>query len=289
MSRSLIACAFDAGTTTVARVKTTSHGAFTMTMCRAIDGGLDDFATPRGAKLAGKLVAALKEWRDEPVALSFSPAEILTLPAWFPADASPADRNNLCKIEAGYFLDKADHWHWHDLALEPEALQPAGLDRRMLLFYPLEPARFIESELRKHRHVAWRGTHVEAVACLSAVTKEPLAVLELEERYAALSISTNGKLVYFRYWPVKDASEREYFAITELTSAPLDGAPVKVTGPAASAKVLERISRETARPLEPLKLHPWVSAEKGANKGKSPTSTIRAVSAAILALNGGIG
>jgi len=112
-------------------------------------------------------------------------------------------------------------------------------------------------------------------------------VLELEERYAALSISRNGKLVYFRYWPVKDASEREYFAVTELTSAPIDGTPVKVTGPAASTKVLERISRETAHPLEPLELHPWVSAEKGAGKAKSPTAAIRVVSTAIMALNGG--
>jgi hypothetical protein len=131
--------------------------------------------------------------------------------------------------------------------------------------------------------------YVDALARLSAVTKEPLAVLGLEERYAALSISANGKLVYFRYWPVKDASEREYFAVTELTSAPLDGAPVKVTGPAASVKVLERISRETARPLEPLELHPWVSADKGAGKAKSATAAIRAVSAAIMALNSGIG
>ena len=286
MSRSLIACAFDAGTTTVARVKTTSHGAFTMTMCRAIDGGLDDLGSQRGASLSKKLLGVLKEWRDEPVALSFSPAEILTLPAWFPADAAPADRDNLCKIEADYFLDKADTWQWHDMSLEAEPLQPAGLDRRMLLFYPLAPARFIESELRKHRHVAWRGVHVEALARLSAVTKEALSLLELEERYVALSISTNGKLGYFRYWPVKDASEREYFAVTELTSAPLDGAPLKVTGPMASAKVLERISRETARSLEPLELHPWVSADKGAGKAKSPTSAIRAVSTAILALNG---
>ena len=138
------------------------------------------------------------------------------------------------------------------MALEPGALQPAGLDRRMLLFYPLEPARFIENELRKHRPVTGRGVHVEAVGRLSAVTGEALAVLELEERYAALCISMNGKISYFRYWPVKDASEREYFAITELTTAPLDGIPVRVTGSAASNKVIERINGETSRFIEPL-------------------------------------
>lgn len=289
MSRNQTACAFDANSTTIARVKSTHHGSFTMTMSRTIEGGLDDLGGPRGAKLAGKLLSALKEWRNEPVALSFSPAGLMTLPAWFPS-GSPAEYcNSLCKIEAGYFLDEADKWQWHDMVLEPTPDQPSGLDRRMLLFYPVKPAQFIENELFKNARVGWRGVHVEAVARLSAVTGETLAVLELEERYAALSISTNGKISYFRYWPVKDASEREYFAITELTSAPIDGAPVKVTGSAASAKVIERISRETACAIEPLELHPWVSAEKGASKGKSPTATIRAVSTAIMALNNGMG
>jgi hypothetical protein len=288
MSRSQIALAFDAATTTVARVKSTSHGSFTMTMCRTIDGGLDDLGGARGANLCKKLFSALKEWRNEPVALTFSPSEIMTLPAWFPS-GSPADyRDNLCKIEAGYFLNEVDSWHWHNMALEPNPGQSATLDRRMLLFYPVKPVRFVENELLKHYNVGWRGVHVEAVARLSAITGDTLAVLELEERYVALSISANGKIGYFRYWPVKEASEREYFAITELTSAPLDGAPVKVTGPAASTKVIERISRETSRAIEPLELHPWVSAEKGANKAKSPTATLRAVSAAILALNGGM-
>jgi len=287
MSQSQIACAFDAGSTTVARVKSTGHGSFTMTMCRTIDGGMDELGGPKALRLAKKLVSMLREWRDEPVALSFSPAGLMPLPAWLPSGSSAEYRDTLCRIEAGYFLDEADKWQWHDMALEPAPDQPAGVDRRMLLFYPLAPARFIENELRKQCRVEWRGAHVEAVARLSAVTGEALAVLELEERYAALSISANGKIGYFRYWPVKEASEREYFAITELTSAPLDGAPVKVTGPAASAKVIERISRETSRAIAPLELHPWVSAEKGANKGKSPTATIRAVSTAIMALNGG--
>jgi hypothetical protein len=256
-----------------------------MTMCRTIEGGLDDLGGPRGSRLAGKLLSALKEWRNEPLALSFSPAGLMTLPAWFPSGSTADYCDSLCKIEAGYFLDEADKWQWHNMALEPTPDQPSGLDRRMLLFYPVKPAQFIENELLKHGNVGWRGVHVEAVARLSGVTGETLAVLELEERYAALYISTNGKISYFQYWPVNDGSEREYFAVTELTSAPLNGAPVRVTGSAASAKVIERISRETSRAIEPLELHPWVSAEKGANKGKSPTATIRAVSTAILALN----
>ncbi|HHE32102.1 MAG TPA: hypothetical protein ENL07_05600 [Chlorobaculum parvum] len=289
MSRSQIACAFDTGSTTVARVKSTSTGSFTMTMCRTIDGGLDALGGPKGMRLAKKLVSMLREWREEPVALSFSPAEIRTLPAWFPEQIASGSCDELCRIEAGYFLNNLESWRWHDMKLEPAAEQDNKLTRRMLLFYPSAPACFIERELQQHHDVRTSGVHLEPLARLSVGTGEPLAVLELEARYAALSISIDGKIDYFRYWAVKDASERDYFAVTELTSAPIGDTPVMVTGSAASPKTIERIGRETPRTLEPLEIHKWVSAEKGAVKSKSPTATIRAASTAIMALNNSTG
>ncbi|MBN1928205.1 MAG: hypothetical protein JW764_01480 [Chlorobiaceae bacterium] len=286
MSRSQIACAFDAGSTTVARVKSTGRGTFTMTMCRTIDGGLDALGGPKGIRLAKKVASMLREWPDEPVALCFSPPEIRTLPAWFPEEITPGRYRDLCRLEAGYFLNDVEAWRWHDMAVESAPEQAKGLLRRMLLFYPAAPARLIEQELQRHRPLGAQGVHLEALASLSAGTGEPLAVLELETRYTALCLSVDGRIGYFRYWPVKDASERDYFAVTELTSAPLGGATVRVTGPEASPKTLERLSRATSRKLEALELHPWVSAEKGAVKSKSPTATLRAVSTAIMALNG---
>jgi hypothetical protein len=287
MSRSQIACAFDADHTTVVRVKSTGTALFTMTMCRTIDGGLNDLGSTKGLKIARKLVSSLKAWREEPIALAFSPPEILTLPTWFPAGSTDDQRDRLCRIEAGYFLDDVESWLWHDMALERIPDQPAALDRRMLMFYHSRPGRLIVNELLEFSAVGWRGIHIEAVARLSAITGEPMPVLELEEHYTALYISTNGKIGYFRYWPVRNAAERDYFAVTELTSAPLGGLPVKVTGSAASSRSLDRISRETSCTIEPLELHPWVSTEKGAGNSKSPTATIRAACTAIMALNGG--
>lgn len=289
MSRSQIACAFDTGSTTIARVKSTSAGSFTMTMCRTIDGGLDELGGPKGKRLAKKLVSMLREWRDEPVALSFSPAEIRTLPAWFPEQIASGSCDELCRIEAGYFLNNLESWRWHDMKLEPAAGQDDKLTRRMLLFYPSTPARFIEQELERHFEVNTCGVHIEPLARLSAGTGKTQTVLELEKRYAALSRSVDGKIDYFRYWPVKDESERNYFAITELTGSPIGERTVLVTGSEVNPKTIERISRETSHSLEPLELSRWVSAEKRANKSKSPTATIRAVSTAIMALNDGIG
>ncbi|HHE08255.1 MAG TPA: hypothetical protein ENL01_05255, partial [Chlorobaculum parvum] len=283
--RSQIACAFDTGSTTVARVKSTSTGSFTMTMCRTIDGGLDALGGPKGMRLAKKLVSMLREWREEPVALSFSPAEIRTLPAWFPEQIASDSCDNLCRIEAGYFLNDVDAWRWHDMTLESVAEQTEGLSRRMLMFYPAAPACFIERKLRQHHEVTMSGVHIEPLARLSAGTGKPMTVLELETHYVALTRSVDGRIEYFRYWPIKDDSERDFFAITELNANPVEKSPTWVTGSETTKKHLERLSRESPHALEPLELRPWASAERGAGKAKSPTATMRAVSTAIMALN----
>ena len=285
MSRSQLACAFEASSTTIARVKSTSTGSFAMTMCRTIGGGLDDLGGPKGAKLARKLLSMLREWKGEPVALSFSPPEIRILPTWFPEQITSDSCDELCRIEAGYFLNDVDAWRWHNMTLESVAEQAEGLSRQILMFYPAAPACFIERELRQHHEVSTNGVHIEPLARLSAGTGQPLTVLELEASYTALTRSVNGKIEYFRYWPVKNGSERDFFAITELNATPAEESPTWVTGSEAKQKSLERLSRESSRALEPLELHPWASEERGAGKAKSPTATMRAVSTAIMALN----
>ncbi len=285
MSRSQIACSIDADTTTIVRVKSTGTSSFTMTMCRTLNAGLEALSGPRGRKTAMKLCTMLSEWKDEPVALSYSPSEILTLPAWFPAETTRDRHDSLCRMEAGYFLRNIEAWSWQALAIERVPDQPAELEGQMLMFYPSEPARSIEKELKKGYMVGMSGLHIEAVARLSAGTTEPFTVLELEERYAAYYVSVNGKIGYLRYWPVKNSNERDYFAISELTASPIDGLPVMVTGNAADASVVRRIGRETSRNLQPLGMPSRVSSTKDAGKGKSMTAVVRAVSTALMALS----
>ncbi|HWR01779.1 MAG TPA: hypothetical protein VN371_07915 [Chlorobaculum sp.] len=285
MSRSQIACAIDDDTTTIVRVKSTGTSSFSMTMCHTLNGGLEAMSGPKGRKAAMKLCSMLREWKDEPVALSYSPSEILTLPAWFPAETSRERRDSLCRMEAGYFLRNIEAWAWHSLAIERAPDQPAELEGQVLMFYPSEPVRSIEKELKQGYMVGMSGLHIEPVARLSAGTTEPFAVLELETRYAAYYVSVNGKIGYFRYWPIKNGNERDYFAISELTASPIDGAPVMVTGSAADASAMRRISRETCRDLQPLGIPSRVSSTKNAGKGKSMTSVVRAVSTALMALS----
>jgi hypothetical protein len=285
MSRSQIACALDANTTTIVRVKSSGTSSFTMTMCRTLNSGLTAMSGPKGKKAAQKLCSVLREWKDEPVAISYSPAEIRTLPAWFPATAQGDRRDSLCRIEAGYFLRNVDEWAWHVMAMAQTPDHPTEMKKQMLMFYPAEPARTIEKELQQGYMLGMSGLHIEPIARLSAGTTEPFPVLELEERYAAFYVSVDGKIGYFKYWPVKNGSERDYFAINELTSSPITGVPVSVTGTAASDVAIKRIGRETSCTLQPLGIPSRVSSTKDAGTGKSMTSMVRAISTALMALS----
>jgi hypothetical protein len=285
MSRSQIACAIDAGTTTIVRVKSSGTSGCALTMCQSLRGGLEAVTGPKSNKYASKLSAMLSKWPDEPVALAFSPSEILTLPAWFPATATPDERESLGRLEAGYFVRNIDEWLWHILPVEETGDRPLELERQMLMFYPSEPARFVEEALQTRNRVNMSGLHIEPLVRLSVGLSEPMAVLELEERYAAFFVSVNGKARYFRYWPVRNGSERDYFAIAELTGAEDAGSSkIRVTGSAADPASLKRIASATSRVLEPLGIPQGVTLEGKAKGCTASTGVVRAISMAMMTL-----
>ncbi|NTU94334.1 MAG: hypothetical protein HGA56_10010, partial [Chlorobiaceae bacterium] len=219
MSRSLIACAIDTGTTTIVRFKSAGQSAGIMTDCRTVRYGLEAMRGPKGAKTIGKLAAMLRKWDKEPVAISISPESIRTLPAWFPATASSELRDRLGRIEAGFFLKNVDEWSWDSMRLAPRMDHPKELEEQVIMFYPAEPARSIDEAPGLDRLIVAKALHFEPIVRLTSGTSEPMAVLELEKEYAAFFISRAGRADYFRYWPVKNENEREFFAIKELGSA----------------------------------------------------------------------
>jgi hypothetical protein len=283
MSRSLVACAIDAGTTTIIRAKSSGPSSIEMTSCRTIGYGLDALGGPKRKKAASRLSDALTEWADEPLSLCISPSAIMTLPAWFPAGSTKAQREVLGRIEAGYFLSNVDEWIWHTMPLAPEPDQPADLEQQMMMFYAAEPVSSFAEEMGRRCRLGMHGLHIEPVVRLTAGTSEPMAVLELEEKYAAFFVSRGGRAEYFRYWPVKNASEREFFAITELGASQVE--KVQVTGLAADTATMRRIAAGTPRTLEPLGLPPQVSSTGKTRGCISSTGIVRAASTALMALS----
>jgi len=283
MSRSLIGCAIDAGTTTIVRVKSAGPSSCVMTACRTIDSGLVALGGPKAKKVAGRISDALSDWPGEPVAMTVSPASILTLPAWFPTGASPEERERLGRIEAGYFLRNVDGWRWDSIPVTQRTERTEGLERQMIMFYAAEPARSLHDELGRRHRMEMSVLHIEPIVHLTAGSSEPMAVLELEEEYIAFFVSREGRAESLRYWPVRNASEREFFAIKELVSSPVDG--VKVTGLAAEPSAVKRIASEASCSLEPLGLPPRISAGGELRGCRISTGLIRSVSTALMALS----
>lgn len=281
MSRSLIACAIDAGTTTVVRAKNPEPSSCTITDCLTVNYGLDGLLGPKGAKAAAKIATTLSRWKGEPVALSVSPGELSLLPAWFPAGAPQDQREQLCRMEAALFLRQPDTWGWTHMPVADAREHPKGLEARVIMFYPLEIRRVIEEAIGTRHPVERCGLHVEAIAGLVGGSQEPVAVLELEENYASFMVSKMGRVEYYRCWPVKNPSEREFFAITELGASPTES--VSVTGLAADEASVRRIASGASRTLNPLAIPHRIGMEAKSRSCTPTTGLARAVGTALAA------
>jgi hypothetical protein len=257
-----------------------------MTACRTIPAGLPAFAEPKARKTAALLAGVLKEWRDEPLALSLSPEEILTLPAWFPASVTPEYIQTLCKIEAGYFLRNPDAWKWQQLRYETTPGHPPAMEKHLVLFYGATPAQFIEERLQAQHNIVMNGLHFAPLIHLSTCMPTPQLVLELEKRYIAFFVSWNGRVEYFMYWPVKNESEREYFSVRELVAYPLGrSSVVRITGSAAGGSLLKRVAMETSCTLAPLGIPESISFTDSSGVRLASPSFIKAISTALMALD----
>jgi hypothetical protein len=281
MSRSLIACAIEAGTTTVVRAKNPEPSTCTITDVLTVRYGLDGLLGPGGAKAAAKIAKTLRKWEGEPVALSVSPGELPLLPAWFPAGAPEELREQLCRMEAGLFFRQPDTWGWTHMPVADAREYPKGLDARVIMFYPLELRRVIEEAIGTRHPVERFGLHVEAIAGLVGGSDEPVAVLELEEGYASFMVSRMGRVEYYRCWPVKNPGEREFFAITELGASEIDS--VSVTGLAADGASVRRIASGASRTIDPLVIPHRIGMEGKSNNRTPATGLARAVGTALAA------
>lgn len=281
MSRSLIACAIDAGTTTVVRAKNPEPSTCTITDHLTVSYGLDGLLGPKGAKAAAKIASAIRRWEGEPVALSVSPGELPLLPAWFPAGAAAEQRNQLCRLEASLFLKQPDGWGWHHMPIASVQEHPEGLEAQVIMFYPVGIRRALEEAIGPRHPFERCGLHVDAIASLAGGPDEPAAVLELEEKYASFMVSRMGRVEYYRCWPVNNASEREFFAITELKAAPTGTA--SVTGLAADAASVRRIASGASRTLDPLAMPRWIGMDGKAKNRTMSTGLARAIGTALAA------
>lgn len=282
MSKSQIACAFESRECAVVRLKTSGNSGYTLCACKSLPLGLDDLAAGKGKRILKKLGGYLREWPQEEIALCVKPETYLPLPTSFPANATPEECREFCRIEASYFLSQPDKYHCDFTGYG----NGNGLhERQLLLFYPATPCKTAYGHFAANHRVGFTGTPQLPLIHLSSLTDEPQVILELEENYVLLTVSRKGRMEKFAFRQVKSREETEYFTIRKLLDNPLyRDTGVQVTGSKADKAMIALIGRETSLTMKPLGLPRSIPISNPDKFSLSSSAAIKAVSTALMGL-----
>ncbi|NTV16073.1 MAG: hypothetical protein HGB09_01355 [Chlorobiaceae bacterium] len=284
MSKSLIACAIDAKECALVRLKTSGDTEYSLSLCKTLPFGLGDFAFDRGKRLLKKLDNQLNEWPDEELALCIGPKSYLPLPACFPANASSEESRKYGRIEAGYFLNQPEEY---DFDITSYGDNSHGLlEKKILLFYPAEPCRKVSEHFSTTHRIVFRGTPQLPLLHLSKHTSNTQVILEVENNFILLTISSKGRIEKFSCREVKNRKEIEYFTIHILIDNPVcQDAGVQVTGSMADKTMIALIQRETSIKLKPLGIPPSIAINNPQKLPFSSAAAVKAISSALMALS----
>ncbi len=284
MSKSVLACSIERSESALVRLKSCGSGSYTLSVCRTLPFGSEDLSSEKGVRQLNKLARHLDEWPGEDLALSIGPENYNSLPAYFPAGATPEAVREYCRIEAGYFLKRPDDYHCDVTACTDEGREEM-LEKQLLLFYPAAPFNQASNRLCMGHSVIFRGTPQLPILHLSKISGESQAILEIEKSYVLFASATNGRIEKFSCHPVKNRTECEYFAIRALIDNPvgIEG-EVQVTGSGAKRSVIARISKESGLKLKPLALPESIPLSNPGKFKISSQSALKAISTALMAL-----
>jgi len=285
MSIARHACAIDRHSTTLAGIEYEPSTGFTVTECRTLRAGLEDFSGAGTLRFVKKLGALFRKNAVEALTLCFHS------PALFPLDTvvSPAiSRDALethCRAEASRLLTSPERYRHDDLPYAPDN-EEDPLQRRLLLYYPGN----IPETLRKNLDPICRiegCSHYLKPMLLSAIASgKPFVILVLEPEYASLAAGSGRGLDYFRHWPTRHESDAEYFSVRELLL--LDRrhrtSPVYATGSlSANGSLIEKITNGTGKtvlPYDLAELFPLTGGNRSSKQGPS-TVELRAIGTAM--------
>ena len=285
MSISQIACSINTTECTVVRLKTSGNSGYSLSACKTLPLGLKDIASGKGKRILNKLERHLKEWEQEDLALCVEPETYLPLPAYFPADASPDECKEYCRIEAGYFLTKPEKYSC-DQTGYIDTISSGSHKKHLLLFYPDEHCKKISEHFSANHQIVFNGSPQLPLFHLSKLTGKPQIILELEKNYVLLTISRNGRIEKFSLHQVKNKEEREYFTIKELVDNPVcRETGVEVTGTMTDKGITAMIGKETSIALKTLSIPPSISISNPQRFSISSASAVKAISAALMALS----
>jgi len=208
----------------------------------------------------------------------------LPLPAFFPADASPDECKEYCRIEAGYFLTQPEKYSCDDTGYSDNSCSELH-NKHILLFYPDEQCKRALENFSTNHQIVFSGSPQKPLLYLSKFTKEAQVILELETNYVLLTISRKGQIEKFSFHHVKSREEREYFTIKVLAENPICREKgVQVTGTMADKIMMALIGKESSIALTTLIIPPSITISNPQNFSISSASAVKAISTALMAL-----
>jgi hypothetical protein len=283
MSNSLIACAIDTKECAIVRLKTSGSKGYSLSACKTLPFGLGDLASRKGEKVLKKLENHLNEWPDEELALCFGTTSYHPLPTSFPATASAEECETYCRIEAGYFLNQPEKYHYDCTSYGSS--QSGAHEKKILFFYPAEPGRTATEYFSTKHRITFKGTSQQPLLHLSKFREDTQVIVELENNYMLLTISKDGRMEKMFCREIKNREEIEYFTIKALVDNPVcRETEVQVTGAMADKTLITLIQRETSITLKPLSIPPAIALNNPQKLPLSSSAAIKAISTALMAL-----
>lgn len=284
MSTSQLACAIGSTESAFVRLKTSGSGRYLITACKTIPVGANDLEGRKTARGLKKLLSLTEGWKDEALALCFSPDAYFPLNAYFPSNAARNACAEYCRIEAVHFLSRPEEY-LHDHTAYSGCRNGEPLEKHLVLFYRAEPFRTLSAKFAERHPIIFCGSPLLPSVHRSRSVEGATALLDLEKSHVVLTVTENGRLQYFNFRRVKDRKEAEYFAIHELQSNPqCRQSAVQASGPLADRAMTSLLEKETlcnlAAPAIPEKVE-FAGKESFACRSSAAS---RAVTTALMAL-----
>jgi len=284
MSKSLLAFAIGSTESAFVRIKTSGSGGYLITACRTIPVGANDLEGRKTARGLKKLLSLTEGWKDEALALCFSPDAYFPLNAYFPSSATRQACAEQCRIEAAHFLNRPEEY-LHDHAPYSGCRKGETLEKHLVLFYRAEPFRTLSAKFAERHPIAFCGSPLLPSVHRSRSVEGATTLLDLEKSHVLLTVTENGRLRHFNFRRVKDRKEAEYFAIHELQSNPqCRQSAVQASGTLADRAMTSLLEKETLCNLVPPAIPEKVEFAGNESSSCRSSAAARAVSTALMAL-----
>ncbi|NTW56630.1 MAG: hypothetical protein HGB20_06260 [Chlorobiaceae bacterium] len=288
MGTSRTACSIDMHESAVVRLHESDDRGCTLTGCAILPFGLGALSAGKGKRLLKKLARHLRKLQSEQLAFCISPEIYLPLPTSLAPGSTAEEVRNACILESEYFLSDPSAFHC-DVAGADEDGANSIHEKRLMLFYPGEPARTLINHFSAEQSIRLCCSPQLSLLHLSEHAEGPQAVLELENRYILLAVANNGRFEKFSCRQVKSRDEAMYFTIRELSANPrFRETGIQVCGSLADKAMHTLIEKETQIKTKPLGIPPSLRLSNPERFPIASPAAIKAISTALMALTNGV-